>query len=326
MLKELIPLGVGAIFGLGTALMATAAPLYYPNAPSWVWHWLFWGGLALMALMVLDVALLFLWRADVGAPKLWPALILNLSLAVAAGATIWHYSFPRRVPEVKTATIPTVPTAQTAENARRDTLLARLRQEYILSHDGITPAMAAGLENPPIEWTNQRLQQLGETWRVPTDKLEMPPTIEELFKTDFGLLTVMHEFNMSFQNGGTITIKTRVYFDFNAHSKFLGVYIPASPLTVPACVGVVQDHLKLIGETEGGITASTRAPGDWSLTETKDLPFSGRVYVYHESELSLRELADLTDYYKQHGLAVQFRGQNYAIEAYRNRLLKARQQ
>jgi hypothetical protein len=53
------------------------------------------------------------------------------------------------------------------ELGHRSDLLARLRQEFILSHDNISPAMAAGLENPPTDWINQRLEQLGETWRVP---------------------------------------------------------------------------------------------------------------------------------------------------------------
>jgi hypothetical protein len=57
--------------------------------------------------------------------------------------------------------------ADNAERARRTALLAKLRQEYILSHDGITPQMAAGSEPPPGDWTNERLRQCGESWRVP---------------------------------------------------------------------------------------------------------------------------------------------------------------
>lgn len=37
------------------------------------------------------------------------------------------------------------------EVARRSALVKALRDEYILSHDGISPAMMAGLEWPPVE-------------------------------------------------------------------------------------------------------------------------------------------------------------------------------
>jgi hypothetical protein len=53
---------------------------------------------------------------------------------------------------------------------RRATILGRLRNEYVLSHDGISPALMAGLEDPPRDWVNRRLAELGETWRM-----ESPP-------------------------------------------------------------------------------------------------------------------------------------------------------
>jgi len=56
------------------------------------------------------------------------------------------------------------PTAQ--EAAQRVMLLERLRREYILSHDGISPALAAGTELPPQDWINGRLHELGQNWRI----------------------------------------------------------------------------------------------------------------------------------------------------------------
>jgi hypothetical protein len=112
------------------------------------------------------------------------------------------------------------------------------------------------------------------------------PTIVELYRTDFSnLLKAGYEFNMGFATGAKVTIKTSVYFDFDAHSKFLGVFIPASPATVAACVGIIHDREKLLRETTGGIVASTKISGEWSPTITTDLPFSGRVYVPRKSAL-----------------------------------------
>jgi hypothetical protein len=54
------------------------------------------------------------------------------------------------------------------EVKRRQAMLQALRNEYILSHDGISTALLAGLEWPPSEWINRRLKELGEKWRVKT--------------------------------------------------------------------------------------------------------------------------------------------------------------
>lgn len=53
------------------------------------------------------------------------------------------------------ASKPTVPPSS-AENPH---LLAQLRNEYILSHDGISPAMMAGTEPIPQEWLDRRLSE-----------------------------------------------------------------------------------------------------------------------------------------------------------------------
>jgi hypothetical protein len=54
------------------------------------------------------------------------------------------------------------------EESRRTGVILALRNEYILSHDGISSKMLAGLEFPPADWMNERLTALGETWRVKT--------------------------------------------------------------------------------------------------------------------------------------------------------------
>jgi len=52
------------------------------------------------------------------------------------------------------------------EAERREHLASSLRDEYILSHDPIDPAILAGKAMPPQDWMNNRLNQLGETWKV----------------------------------------------------------------------------------------------------------------------------------------------------------------
>ena len=58
------------------------------------------------------------------------------------------------------------PDAQTREISRREGILTLLRHEWILSHKNVSPGLLAGTEQPPSNWVNQRLKQLGETWSV----------------------------------------------------------------------------------------------------------------------------------------------------------------
>jgi hypothetical protein len=81
MLKDIILLAIGAVFGLGATMTGVAAPSYFPNAPVWIWHWLFWGGIALMGIMVADGLWLIVQR-----PPLKSAILINIGLLfISAG-------------------------------------------------------------------------------------------------------------------------------------------------------------------------------------------------------------------------------------------------
>jgi hypothetical protein len=60
---------------------------------------------------------------------------------------------------------PTTLTPQEAAVQRLENIYKGLRGEYILSHTNISPGLLAGVENPPAEWLNSRLQQMGENWK-----------------------------------------------------------------------------------------------------------------------------------------------------------------
>ena len=52
------------------------------------------------------------------------------------------------------------------EASRRRNVLMLLRNEYILSHDRLSPALLVGTEQAPSDWVNGRLKELGEKWTV----------------------------------------------------------------------------------------------------------------------------------------------------------------
>jgi hypothetical protein len=55
---------------------------------------------------------------------------------------------------------------QTKEFVRRQAVLTLLRNEYVLTHKDIDAGLLAGTEQPPADWINQRLKDLGEKWSV----------------------------------------------------------------------------------------------------------------------------------------------------------------
>lgn len=54
------------------------------------------------------------------------------------------------------------------ERQRRSVILTKLRNLWILSHDGISPGMMAGTEPLSKGWVDQQLEAMGETWRQDT--------------------------------------------------------------------------------------------------------------------------------------------------------------
>lgn len=86
------------------------------------------------------------------------AILLSLGAACFIAALAWPAA---PAPEPPPASV-----ASTNVAAQRGALLQQLASLYILDHDGITPAMMAGLEYPSVDWLNQQLQQRGEHWRI----------------------------------------------------------------------------------------------------------------------------------------------------------------
>jgi hypothetical protein len=60
-----------------------------------------------------------------------------------------------------TSTIKEIPDS---EYQRRYRIVTGLRVKYMVSNQDFRPGFVAGIEWPPIEWINQELAKLGETW------------------------------------------------------------------------------------------------------------------------------------------------------------------
>lgn len=134
------------------------------------------GLLGVAALMTLPLALGNSWIKDTtwGTLKFSKIALMVSLVALCYSAFALWVSQP--TPSARPAQITLPPPSLTeverragiaqAETTRRRNLLERLRNEYILSHDNISPALMAGTEQAPTDWVNKRLTELGEKWRV----------------------------------------------------------------------------------------------------------------------------------------------------------------
>jgi hypothetical protein len=147
--------------------------------------------------------------------------------------------------------------------------------------------------------------------------VDRPKTLFELFNTDFSnLLKLSSEVTATIGNtDGTshnIAAKVSVYSDYIANSKFYSFYIPKSPVnqSFDVCTRLAKEYPNIINKISDSVITSTKEPGGPSIS-SRDLVFSGRIYLYHENDMSLKQKAELEDLFKANGAHIIFRGPDY---------------
>jgi hypothetical protein len=179
-------------------------------------------------------------------------------------------------------------------------------------------------ENEP--WSNL-LKLRHKPIEISTAKSVQPEsllTLEALFKTDFPNLfkTTMVSDPVVFEDGERVTLTSQEYEDFTTKSSFVGFYIPLTFKTFRVCVRVGNSVPHFIDEINKRMSLQMY---DTSGTSLRDLTFSGRVFVYHEEPLTLKQKAVLVDYFRSKKLAVEFRGIEYLQAVVMERKLKTLQ-
>jgi hypothetical protein len=138
-----------------------------------------------------------------------------------------------------------------------------------------------------------------------------PLSLFDLFLTDFSTTFKLHSDVPVVVNGIKVQLTYQAYFDYNSKSEFVGFFIPSSdPDTYGTGVYLsgldYPSALKHVSvKTSGG------SPGQ--MTKQDDLVFTGRVYLYHDADLSIEQRAALIQMYRAKHLDVQFRGHDYLV-------------
>ena len=141
----------------------------------------------------------------------------------------------------------------------------------------------------------------------------LPLTLRNLFDTDdFKSLGITNDATiLNPLNGHHNTVTVRLFEDLNEKVEFFSVFIPHSPDAFDLCVAVAGHYKSILNQLHQHILVGTVIPGETAETWSRDLTFSGRVYIYLDDDLSLQQLATLEKFYNQNGLSPEFRSRAF---------------
>jgi len=134
--------------------------------------------------------------------------------------------------------------------------------------------------------------------------------LRKQFDTDFpNTLRHSSDWNMTAlgPHGWRATITRTVYYDLEGRVVFVGFYIPDTPLTFEICKYLSGNWRAISDELRREVGIQMQMPGDVDRRDMSTFPVSGQVYIYHESDLTMRQKVSLTDMFKLGGADLEFR-------------------
>jgi hypothetical protein len=147
-----------------------------------------------------------------------------------------------------------------------------------------------------------------------------PKTLHDCFRTDFPTTLAVHQaFNMEVTDRKTgktkwgLPIEMELLADYQAKSQFLAFYIPPSPEhTFDACATLAHTYKTNIENLKKNLIIDGGVRNE--MTSWDELNFTGRIYIYHETYLSVGDKKRLTGIYDKEQLSVFFRGPEIMLE------------
>jgi hypothetical protein len=148
-------------------------------------------------------------------------------------------------------------------------------------------------------------------------------TLDEIYASDTnGLGNMENKWQVGVSNAArglertTLTLRYRLYQDFNSNSDYVSIFIPTTHNALIDdetfnLVKWLRDEILPFRENlRNAVGVGMSRPGV-PYTEASGMRFSGRVYIYTMQPLTLVQLGQLTSWYETAGLALQIRGNEY---------------
>lgn len=138
-----------------------------------------------------------------------------------------------------------------------------------------------------------------------------PISLRRLFETDlpgYSGTSTAHSMS-SPKDGSAVTLPLRIIEDLRAKNRFMAFFIPHSPDSHEICLRLARECHDINSRRDdiGGTFT------DLYGASSKDLKFSGRVFIYHEDIWSIPQLSLLDAEFRKNNLDPQFRDRKYLI-------------
>jgi len=147
-----------------------------------------------------------------------------------------------------------------------------------------------------------------------------PPNLADYFAKDFGFLSIDRTIQSRVQNlanglDQVIEVKIRIFRDFGSNAEFAALFIPTfSDARLTEMADQFIDHMKpeikKAREEAQQVGTNMKIPGT-PYSNSKDLVFSGRVYVYTMNALDPVQLGHVVESYRNDGMFLEVRGSDY---------------
>lgn len=146
---------------------------------------------------------------------------------------------------------------------------------------------------------------------------EPEPTLLSLLVSSFPRFnTIGKDVPFQFDDGTALTARALLYYELTSNATFLGVYIPSSPETLPACV-VLAKQAREIAEhlPQAGFLITSTALGE-NLQHVRNFTFTGKVYIHHVDRLTHEQMGYIENAFRTQKLEVVLRGPDFLTQAW----------
>lgn len=170
--------------------------------------------------------------------------------------------------------------------------------------DHVSPDDVAGSRKLAAEGDKARARLTGDP-----DKL----TLHDLFLTDFASSDTKYQTGFTLRNdqtGAETHIEWIAAWKLETGNELLLIYVPFTVETHGLCIAVADRYKDLLKEAHAP-EVTQKSPGDSNTLSSKTLVFSNRIFVYHENNMSIAEIADLTKVYESRGVTIVLRSTDY---------------
>jgi hypothetical protein len=125
-------------------------------------------------------------------------------------------------------------------------------------------------------------------------------------------MRIHNELTLTGSDGAADKVELQVYYDMDAGTYFIGFFVPRTPRAVNLVQYLADGYLGPSMQVRQGLEVTSRDPADITSKKFSEFSFSRRIYVYHEDEFSIQDIASLDTLYRAKNLNLQLRGHQYA--------------